>query len=107
MDRKHKFVEFPNILNQIEADDAQFELSVSNSVQRCRLYDRESNIKPFYDNTVNKAIGVIVVNTMSKDCEYEPDVEVNETETIIQKQISETREFFESLQISDENITLL
>ena len=31
-DKQERFVQFPSILNQIEADDAKFELSVGNSV---------------------------------------------------------------------------
>lgn len=42
-----------------------------------------------------------------KDEDYDPGVENNEEETEIEKQISETRDFFENLKIKEENIKQL
>ena len=63
MHKVEHFVEFPSVLNCIEGDDAKFELSISNSVQRCRLYSRASVYKPAFENIVGNSMGVIVVNT--------------------------------------------
>ena len=58
-------VEFPGVLSQIRTDDANFELSLSNTIQKLTLYHKESTHKPLmnqFKNTVGKAIGVIIVN---------------------------------------------
>ena len=39
-------VEFPGVLSQIRTDDANFELSLSNTIQKLTLYHKESTHKP-------------------------------------------------------------
>ena len=41
-DKVLKTVEFPGVLDKIDADDATFELSVSNTIERLRLFHRSS-----------------------------------------------------------------
>ena len=68
-------VEFPGVLSQIRTDDANFELSLSNTIQKLTLYHKESTHKPLmnqFKNTVGKAIGVIIVNNASKNKTYNP-----------------------------------
>ena len=100
----------------MDADDAHFELSVSNSVQRCRLYNKKSIYTKLTFEHIKETIGVIVVNSRSgEELEYEPDVEVNETETAIdnlkavkiEKQIAETMELFENLKVAKDSIKVL
>ena len=71
-------VTFPDVLNRMRADDANFELSVSNTIQRLKLYHKDSMSKPYYPNTINESIGLIFVNTHSKDLVYEPKVPIVE-----------------------------
>lgn len=92
----------------MDADDAHFELSVSNSVQRCRLYNKKSIYTKLTFEHIKETIGVIVVNSRSgEELEYEPDVEVNETETAIEKQVAETMELFENLKVAKDSIKVL
>ena len=68
-------VEFPGVLSQIRTDDANFELSLSNTIQKLTLYHKDSTHKPMmnqFKNTVGKAIGVIVVNRAAKNKTYSP-----------------------------------
>ena len=63
------------MLSQIRTDDANFELSLSNTIQKLTLYHKNSTHKPLmtqFKNTVGKAIGVIVINNASKNKVYNP-----------------------------------
>ena len=63
-DKIQRFIEFPAVLNQIDTEDAKFEMATSNSIQICKVYHAKSRFKNFYKNTVNPSytIGVIVEN---------------------------------------------
>ena len=68
-------VEFPGVLSQIRTDDANFELSLSNTIQKLTLYHKDSTHKPLmtqFKNTVGKAIGVIIINNGSLNRNYSP-----------------------------------
>ena len=67
---KLKIVEFPSVLEQIRTDDAKFELAVSNTIKKLTLYHRSSVYKKKYDNVVSKSIGLIFVNTGTKNLPY-------------------------------------
>ena len=41
-DKVKKFVEFPSVLEQINTDDANFEVNISNTIERLKLYHRTS-----------------------------------------------------------------
>ena len=69
-DKVKKSVEFPGTLEQIKADDANFELSVSNTIERLTLYHRSSVYRRKYNNIVKKCIGIIFVNSQSKTLSY-------------------------------------
>ena len=66
-----KSVQFPKVLDQVKSDDANFELSVSNSIQKLTLYHRSSAYKSSYKNVVGKSIGIIFVNSRTKDLPYD------------------------------------
>ena len=53
-------VEFPKALAQIRADDAEFEIVVSNNTQKLILYNRRSTRKPIFPSIVTKTIGLAV-----------------------------------------------
>ena len=65
-DKMTATVEFPGVLSQMNTDDAAFELSISNSIQRCKLYHRSSVYRQKFEYVVKHAIGIIFVNTHSK-----------------------------------------
>ena len=67
---KLKIVEFPSVLEQIRTDDAKFELAVSNTIKKLTLYHRSSVYKRKYENVVSKSIGLIFVNTGTKNLPY-------------------------------------
>ena len=67
---KLKTVEFPSVLEQIRTDDAKFELAVSNTIKKLTLYHRSSVYKRKYENVVSKSIGLIFVNTGTKNLPY-------------------------------------
>ena len=65
LDRVRKTVEFPGVLDKINADDATFELTVSNTIERLHLYHRSSVYRHKFSNVVGKgkAVGVIFLNS--------------------------------------------
>ena len=68
-------VEFPGVLSQIRTDDANFELYLSNTIQKLTLYHKDSTHKPLmthFKNTVGKSIGLIVMNNTSRNKPYNP-----------------------------------
>ena len=62
-DKVKKYVEFPGVLEQIKTDDANFEVSISNTCERLKLYHRNSLYKRTFQNIVGKTIGVIFINS--------------------------------------------
>ena len=69
-DKVKKSVEFPGTLEQIKADDANFELSVSNTIERLTLYNRSSIYRSNYTNIVKKCVGIVFVNSQCKTLQY-------------------------------------
>ena len=69
-DPKYQSVEFPSVLDQIKTDDAEFELSISNTIAKLQLYHRSSKYKHDFSNNVEKSIGLVFVNTTTKDLPY-------------------------------------
>ena len=67
---KTKTVEFPSVLEQIRTDDAKFELSVSNTIKKLTLYNRSSVYRSKYENVVSQSIGLVFVNTGTKNLQY-------------------------------------
>ena len=65
-----KTVPFPRVLDQMKSDDANFELSVSNSIQKLILYHRSSAYKHSYKNVVGKSIGMIFINNGTHGLPY-------------------------------------
>ena len=61
------------MLEQIRTDDAKFELAVSNTIKKLTLYHRSSVYKRKYENVVSKSIGLIFVNTGTKNLDYNSD----------------------------------
>ena len=61
------------MLEQIRTDDAKFELAVSNTIKKLTLYHRSSVYRRKYDNVVSKSIGLIFVNTETKNLPYDKD----------------------------------
>ena len=68
-DKNTLSVTFPDVLNRMVSDDANFELSVSNTIQKLDLFHKNSLNKPSYPNTVGKSIGLIFINN-SKALNY-------------------------------------
>ena len=69
-DKVKKSVEVPGTLEQIKADDANFELSVSNTIERLTLYNRSSIYRSNYTNIVKKCVGIVFVNSQCKTLQY-------------------------------------
>ena len=63
MHKTHEYVEFPSVLSQMEADDAQLELASISNVQKCRLHSRKSIYKQSFENVVGRSIGIIIANS--------------------------------------------
>ena len=72
-DPVRKTISFPRDLDQLKTDDASFELSVSNSIEKLTLYHRSSTYMYSYKNVVGKSIGVVFVNSASLNREYNSD----------------------------------
>lgn len=101
-------VEFPGVLSQIRTDDANFELSLSNTIQKLTLYHKDSTHKPLmtqFKNTVGKAIGIIFINNGSLNRNYSPgtfkDPKLNNrTHTLsVEQEIEATISMFRELKI--------
>ena len=71
IDRVKMAVEVPNAFTQIKADDATFELTMSNTIQKLNLYHRSSVYKQDFENVVGKAIGAVFANSGSINLHYE------------------------------------
>ena len=69
-DPKYQSVEFPSVLDQIKTDDAEFELSISNTIAKLQLFHRSSKYKHDFNNIVEKSIGLVFVNTKTLDLPY-------------------------------------
>ena len=50
-------------MEKMHSDDADFELSVSNSIKRMKLYHKSSSYKQKFDNVVTHSIGLVFVNS--------------------------------------------
>ena len=59
-------VKFPDVLNHLNASDPMLNLIVSSTIQKLSLYHKLSLHKPAFQSTVNKAVGVIIVNSSYK-----------------------------------------
>ena len=58
--KEHKVefsVELPTVLSSIRADDANFEIVVSNTCNITNLYNKRSKFLPSFDKTITKIIG--------------------------------------------------
>ena len=58
--KEHKtqfHVEFPTVLSSIRADDANFEIVVSNTCNLTNLYNKRSKFLPAFDKTITKIVG--------------------------------------------------
>ena len=55
----------------MKADDANFELSVSNSIERLTLYHRRSIYRRKFNNTVGKTVGIIFINSRTLDLPFQ------------------------------------
>ena len=51
-------VELPRALENIQSDDCEFEIVVSNNTQKLILYNKKSHRKPIFNNVVSKQNGV-------------------------------------------------
>lgn len=47
----------------MKADDANFELNVSNTIEKLTLYHRTSIFRRKFENVVGKSIGIIFTNS--------------------------------------------
>ena len=47
----------------MKTDDAKFEITVSNTIERLALYNKNSKFKAKFKNEVSETIGLIIVNT--------------------------------------------
>ena len=103
-------VEFPGVLSQIRTDDANFELSLSNTIQKLTLYAKESTHKPLmtqFTNTVGKSIGVVFINNSSQGKLYRPGNYVdprlnNRTHALsVDQELEATLGMFHDLRIVD------
>ena len=47
----------------MKTDDAKFEITVSNTIERLALYNKNSKVKAKFKNEVSETIGLIIVNT--------------------------------------------
>ena len=62
----------------MRTDDANFEVSVSNTIQNLKLYHADSLAKPWLPNTVTDTFGLVFVDTKSRDLVYEPKTPIND-----------------------------
>ena len=65
-----KKAQLPGVFDQIRADDAKFEISVSNTIERLELYHRNSKHKATFKNEVAETIAYIFVNSKVKDLKF-------------------------------------
>ena len=89
----------------MKTDDADFELSVSNNIQKLSLYHKDSLYKPFYENPVSNSIGVIFINTHSKGFKYAKNHAERDYEAI-KEQIHQTEGLFDILHIPKQNVRI-
>ena len=47
----------------MKTDDAKFEISASNTIERLALYHKNSKFKAKFKNEVGETIGLIIVNS--------------------------------------------
>jgi hypothetical protein len=77
LDKKTLAVRFPDCLDQMKTEDADFEMAVSNTIQKLNLFHRESIYKAHYTQMVSNKVGVIFINSKTigreKDKEYYTD----------------------------------
>ena len=86
--KQTKATEFPHVLDRMQSQDADFEVVISNSIQRLRLFHKLSRHRPFYSTEATKSVGVIFINTKYAKEELEGSLD-------------STKEFFNSLGIND------
>ena len=60
----------PGVFDQIKTDDAKFEISVSNTIERLELFHRNSKHKATFSNEVGEILGYIFVNSKTKDLRF-------------------------------------
>ena len=58
-----KVAHLPGVFDQIKTDDAKFEISASNTIERLALYHKNSKFKAKFKNEVGETIGLIIVNS--------------------------------------------
>ena len=79
-DHIKKVASLPGVFDQIQTDDAKFEISASNTIERLELYHRDSKFKAKFNNEVGDLIGIIFVNTTSKGLQFrstEANMDIN------------------------------
>ena len=89
----------------MKTDDADFELSVSNNIQKLSLYHKDSLYKPFYENPVSNSIGVIFVNTHSKGFKYAKNPS-ERGDRATRELVHQTEGLFDILQIPKQNVRI-
>ena len=62
-DKLKKVAHLPGVFDQMKTDDAKFEITASNSIERLALYNKNSKFKAKFKNEVGETIGLIIVNT--------------------------------------------
>ena len=62
-DKETKSVEFPRVMEKMHSDDAAFELTVSNSIQKMILYHKSSPYRPCFNNVVTHSLGAVFLNS--------------------------------------------
>jgi hypothetical protein len=92
LDKKTLSVTFPDCLDQMKTEDADFEMAVSNTIQKLNLFHRESIYKAHYAEKVTSQMGVIFMNSKTLDKEYY-------TDKLRQSLLKTTQDLFDYLEI--------
>ena len=84
LDRVRKSVEYPGVLENIKADDATFELSISNTIERLQLFHRTSIYPPKFTKVVGqgKTVGIIFINSRARNLIFKlrevPEIKIDD-----------------------------
>ena len=87
LNKKTLSVTFPDCLDQMKTEDADFEMAVSNTIQKLNLFHRESIYKAHFTEKANNSAGVIFLNSNTLGKEYY-------TEKLRQSQLKTTQDLF-------------
>ena len=89
-------------MERMHSDDANFELAVSNSISRMKLYHKSSPYKPKFENVVTHSIGLVVVNSHKRGEKIRQGTD--ELSMTVKDELSIIHQLFDDLHVNERRI---